>query len=125
VTGGAADVHGNDLSGRTIAIHEPAPTGALLVVRGVGTSLAIAHRLDGIAIGGKRVVFALELGYFPAVEIASVRYAIERKPDRAGQRVFAIAATRSGSTVTSELVVDASGDVLGGTSGHELLTRAH
>ncbi len=125
VTGGAVDVRGNDLSGRAIAIHEPAPAGALLVVRGVGALLAVARRFDGIAIGGKRVVSALELGYFPAVEIASARYAVERKPDRAGQRVFAIAATRSGVTVTSELVIDTSSELIRATTGREVLTVAH
>jgi len=121
VAGGAVDVRGNDLSGRPIAIHQSALASALLVVRGVGASIAIARGLDGMPVGGKRVVTALELGYFPAVELASARYAIERKPDRAGQRVFAIAATRSGSTVTSELVIAASGELIGETTGREVI----
>jgi uncharacterized protein YciI len=78
--------------------------------------------LAGMRPGSHRELTALEIGYSQAIGIAPVRYQIERKPDADGQRRFSVTAARSGTSVTSELVVD-DGGVARRTAGSEVTTR--
>jgi imidazolonepropionase-like amidohydrolase len=122
VAGGTLVVTGTDLTGRSISMKKSVPAGAFLSAPGIAGSIQLVEKLAGMKPGTKRTLMSLELGYFPAIEIISARYEVERKPDAAGRRVFAVMATRSGTTVTGELVVD-DGLVVTGTLGTTTFTR--
>ncbi|HEX4423448.1 MAG TPA: amidohydrolase family protein [Kofleriaceae bacterium] len=115
VTAGKLVVTGHDLSGKAVALSQPMPPGGFLSAPGIAGALALVDQLAGMRPGTKRTVTALALDAYPAVAITTIRYAVARKPDRGGQRVFAVATTQHGTTVTGELVVDAAGTVVAQT----------
>jgi hypothetical protein len=116
ITAGKLVVTGSDLTGKPVSLSQPVPAGAFLSAPGIGGSIRLADKLTGMKPGSKRTLTSLTLG-FPAISIIATRYEVERKPDAAGQRVFAVAATESGATITGELVVDTSGFVVAQTLG--------
>lgn len=105
-----------------MALNAPVPAGAFLSAPGMGGAIQLAGRLAGMRPGSHRELTALEIGYSPAIGIATVGYQIERKPDADGHRRFAVTAARSGTTVTSELVID-DGGVARRTAGSEVTMR--
>jgi hypothetical protein len=117
VTAGTLVVTGHDLTGRPVSLTAPVPAGAILSIPGIVGSIALVERLAGMKLGATRTLTSLELGYFPAIAITAGRTRVERKPDRGGRRVFAIAATQGEATVPGELVVDADGSVVAQTLG--------
>ena len=122
LTAGALVVTGTDLRGRPVSLREPVPAGAFLSAPGIGGAFQLAAQLTGMKPGGQRTLASVELGYFPRIAIVATRYAVARRPDRDGHRVFAVAATARGATLTEELVVDAAGDVVAQTLGPPLAT---
>jgi imidazolonepropionase-like amidohydrolase len=123
VAGGTLVVTGTDLTGKSLSINKPVPAGGFLSAPGIAGSIQLVEKLAGMKPGTKRTLMSLELGYFPAIEIISARYEVERKPDAAGHRVFAVTVTRSGTTVTGEIVVDDGGLVVTETLGTTTFTR--
>lgn len=102
-------VNGIDLIGKPVALRAAAPPGTFLAGPGIGGMQPLIDRLAGMKPGTRRTFTALELGYYPVVAIVRVRHDVARKPDAGGNRVFRLATTRNGVTVTSELVVDRDG----------------
>jgi hypothetical protein len=85
--------------------------------------LPLVDRLAGMPAGTRRTVASLELGYFPTIAIVPARHEVERRPDAGGHQVFRVTTTRSGDTVTSELVVDGDGLIVARTDGAPVDTR--
>lgn len=117
LTAGALVVTGTDLAGQPVSLRARAPAGAFLSGPGIGGALPLVDRLAGMKPGTRRTLTSLELGYYPAIAIIEARHEVERRPDVGGHRVFAVTTTRSGATVTSELVVDRDGFIVTRTDG--------
>jgi len=122
IAAGQLTVTGTDLSGKPVSLNAPVPAGAFLSAPSMGGAIQLAERLAGMRPGNRRELTALAIDYFPAIGIAPVHYQIERQPDRDGRPRFTVAAVRSGSRVTSELVID-GGSVAQSTTGAEVTTR--
>jgi imidazolonepropionase-like amidohydrolase len=122
IAAGTLTVTGTDFTGKSVSAKQPVPAGVFLSAPGIAGTVQLVDRLAAMKPGTKRTLTALELGYFPAVQIISARYDVERKPDVGGHRVYAVAATRNGTTVTGELVGDERGLVTG-TLGNTAFTR--
>ena len=105
-----------------MSLNAPVLVGAFLSAPSMGGAIQLAERLAGMQPGSRRELTALEIGYFPSIGIAPVRYQVERKPDPDGHRRFTVTAVRSGSSATSELVID-DGGVARWTAGSEVTTR--
>jgi hypothetical protein len=112
VTGGKLVVTGTDAAGKPVSLSAPLPAGGFLSGPGVGGTILLADKLTGMKVGDKRALASLELTYFPTIAIATTTYDIERKPDVAGQRVFAIAGKVNNHPETAEIVVDRDGFVV-------------
>jgi len=108
--------------GRPRSLSAPLPAGGFLIAPAMAGILQLADRLTDLRPGAKRTLAALEVTFFPAIGLAPVRYQIERKPDAAGRRIFAVTATRGTAATTSELALDARG-VAQLTAGPEVTTR--
>lgn len=122
IAAGRLTVTGTDLSGKPVSLNAPVPAGAFLSAPSMGGAIQLAERLAGVRPGHRRELTALEIGYFPSIGITPVHYQIERQPDRDGHHRFTVTAVRSGSRVTSELVID-DGSVARCTAGSEVTTR--
>jgi hypothetical protein len=123
IVAGKLMVTGTDLTGKPVSLSERVPAGAFLAAPGIGGSIQLVGKLAGMAPGSKRTLTSLQLGYFPGIAILSTRHQVERKPDAGGHRVFAFTATQSGTALTGEIVVDASGFVAAQTLGPPVGTR--
>ena len=117
LTAGQLVVTGTDLTGGPVSLHAPAPAGAFLSGPGIGGALPLVDRLEGMKPGTRRTLTSLELGYYPTIAIIPARHDIERRQDAGGHRVFRVTTTRSGTTVTSELVVERDGLIVTRTDG--------
>lgn len=117
-------VTGTDLSGKPVSLREPVAPGAFLSAPGVGGSQFLVAKLADMAPRARRRLRTVELEGFPAIAIVSARYKVERRPDRGGHRVFALTTTQRETTVTGELVVDATGGIVEQTFGPPEDTRA-
>jgi hypothetical protein len=115
IAAGKLVVTGTDLTGKAVSLKGPVPAGAFLSGPGIGGSSQLVARLAGMKPGARRTLTSVELGYFPRIAIVSARHEIERKPDRGGHRVFAVATTQAETTVTGELVVDDGATIVGQT----------
>jgi imidazolonepropionase-like amidohydrolase len=105
LTAGKLVVTGHDLTGQPVSLSAPVPAGAFLSVPGLGESIRLADQLAGLPPGARRTLTAVTMDHSPAIAIGTTRYDVARKPDRGGQRVFAVVST----TLTGELVVDGAG----------------
>jgi len=112
VSGGKLAVTGTGAGGKPLAMTEPMPAGAFLTAPGVGGAIALADRLGGLKVGGKRQFTALGPTLFPTPGIGVTRYDVERKPDAGGQRVFGVSAVEGGTAYSADLVLDATGAVV-------------
>jgi imidazolonepropionase-like amidohydrolase len=112
VTGGKLIATGTGQAGKPLSLSEPIPAGAFLSGPGVGGSIALAEHLGRLAPGSKAKLLALNLTSFPAPSIAALHYDVERKPDAAGHRVFAVTTTQGGTSFSGELVLDAAGYIV-------------
>jgi imidazolonepropionase-like amidohydrolase len=112
VTGGKLVATGTGPAGKPLSLSEPVPAGSFLSGPGVGGTIALAEHLAGMKPGQKRQFVALNLTSFPAAAIATIRYDVERKPDAAGHRVFAVTTSQGGTTFSGDVVVDAGGFVV-------------
>ena len=115
-------VAATDLTGRAVSLSAPVPTGAFLSAPGIGGSIPLVEKLAGMKPGSKRTLTSLALEYLPAIAIVSARYKVERKPDAGHNRVYAVATTQGGLTVTGELVVDDAGFIVAQTLGPPVAT---
>ncbi|HEY0478160.1 MAG TPA: amidohydrolase family protein [Kofleriaceae bacterium] len=120
---GTLVVTGTDLTGTPVSLRAPVPAGTFLTGPGIGGMLPLVDRLAGMPAGTRRTVASLELGYFPTIAIVPARHEVERRPDAGGHQVFRVTTTRSGDTVTSELVVDGDGLIVARTDGAPVDTR--
>jgi hypothetical protein len=100
---------GTAVGGKPIALSEPLPKGAFLSAPGIGGSVELAGQLASLKVGARRTLHSLELGFFPQPKIEAAKYAVERKPDAGGHRIYAVTLEMGGQTIASELVVDAQG----------------
>jgi len=118
LTGGKLVATGTGQGGKPLSLSEPLSPGAFLSgPGGIGSSIALAEHLGGIAPGGKRKFVALGLASFPAPAIETIHYDVERKPDAGGHRVFAVTASQPAFTVSGDLVLDTAGFVVSQTAG--------
>ncbi len=117
ISAGKLVVTGNDLTGKQVSLSASLPAGAFVSVSAIGGSIQLVEKLAAMRPGSKRTLASLELGYYPAIAIVSTRYEVERKPDARGHRVFAVAATQNGTTISWELVVDNANLVVAQTIG--------
>jgi hypothetical protein len=116
-TGRAVVVTGTDLAGAPVSLRAPLPAGAFVSGPGIGGTLTLVERLAGMQPGARRTLSALDIAYFPRVGITPVRHQVERRPDVDGHRVFRVATTQAGATVTSELTIDRDGLLVVRTDG--------
>jgi imidazolonepropionase-like amidohydrolase len=93
------------------------PPGGLITVPGTGGLIALAARLDGMKLGDHRKLTALEINYLPTSAVVTLAYDVERRPDAAGNRVFALTTKLGAREVTGELVLDPAGLVVAATPG--------
>jgi hypothetical protein len=112
ITGGNLVATGTGQGGKPLSLSEPVPAGAFLSGPGIGGAIALAEHLAGMKPGQKRQLVALSLTSFPAAAIATIRYDVERKPDAAGHRVFAVATSQGGAAFSGDVVVDTDGFVV-------------
>jgi imidazolonepropionase-like amidohydrolase len=112
LTGGKLVVTGTGQAGKPLAFSEPVPPGAFLTGLGLGDTFTLAEHLSGIQPGERRQLVALSLTSYPAPGIATIHYDVERKPDAADQRVFAVTITTGGFTNRGDVVLDRAGFVV-------------
>ena len=112
LTAGKLVVTGTDGTGQPVSLSAPFPSGALLSGPGLGGTVLLGDKLAGLPVGGKRTVVSLEISYYPKVEILQASSAVERKPDRNGHRVFAVATTAGKETSSDEFELDDAGLVI-------------
>jgi amidohydrolase family protein len=117
VSDGTLVVTGTDFKAQPVSLRAPLPRDAFLSGPGIGGSLLLAERLAGMKVGARRTLISLDLNYYPSLAISSTSYAVERKPDAGGHRVFAIATTINNNTTAGELVLDDQGFVIAQTAG--------
>jgi len=115
IAAGRLVVTGTDLTGKAVSRSEAVPAGAFLSGPGIGGASQLVAKLAGMKRGTRRTLTSIEVGSFPEIGIVTARHRIERKPDRGGHRVFAVATARDGGTVTGELVVDDGGSIIAQT----------
>jgi imidazolonepropionase-like amidohydrolase len=120
LTGGKLVATGADLHGKAVSLSEPLPKGGFVSSSGVGGALLLAERVASLKVGGKRTLAALELNSIPALGVYATSYAVERKPDASGNRVYAVATTVGKDTFTGDLVVDPQGFVVSQSAGPPL-----
>jgi hypothetical protein len=112
LTGGKLVATGIGQAGKPLSFSEPVPAGAFLTGPGIGDTFTLAERLSEIKPGERRQLVALSLTSYPTPGITAVHYNVERKPDAADQRVFAITITTGGFAVRSDVVLDRAGFVV-------------
>jgi imidazolonepropionase-like amidohydrolase len=117
VTGGKLVATGTGQGGKPLSLGEPVPAGGFLSGPDIGGSIAMAEKLVAMKPGDKRQLVALNLTSYPAPAIATIRYDVERKPDAAGNRVFAVTTTQGGIAFSGDLVLDRAGFVVSQTFG--------
>jgi hypothetical protein len=109
LAGGKLVATGTGQDGKPLSLSEPLPAGAFLSGPGVGGSVALAEHLGALGPGRKAEFVALNLTSFPSPAIAAIHYDVERKPDAAGHRVFAVTTTQGGTSFPGEIVLDSAG----------------
>lgn len=112
ITGGKLVATGTGEAGKPLSFSEPVPPGAFLSGSGLGDTFALAEHLAGIKPGERRQLVALSLASYPAPGIATIHYDVERKPDAADRRVFAVTITTGGFAIHSDVVLDTAGFVV-------------
>ena len=120
VTGGKLVVTGSDATGKQVSLNAALPAGGFLSGPGIGGSVLLGDKLAGLKVGAKRTVASLEISYYPATAIVSASYAVERKPDAGGHRMFAVTTTSGQRVSTGDLELDADGLVVKQTLGPPL-----
>jgi imidazolonepropionase-like amidohydrolase len=120
LTAGKLVVTGSDATGKPVSLSAPLPAGGFLSGPGLGGSVLLGDKLAGVKVGGKRTVASLEISYYPATTIVSASYAVERKPDANGHRVFSVTTTAGKDVATGDLELDAAGLVVAQTLGPPL-----
>jgi imidazolonepropionase-like amidohydrolase len=118
---GALVATGTDPRGAPLSLSEPVPAGTFLAGPGIGGSFPLAALVAPMKIGERRTFSSAELATFPRPSIQRMTHDVERKPDAAGLRVFAITSRPpSGFGFDSELVLDPAGGVVRHTFGPPL-----
>jgi hypothetical protein len=112
VTAGKLVVTGSDATGKPVSLSQALPNDAFLSGPGIGGSVLLGDKLAGLKVGAKRTVASLEISYYPATAIVSASYAVERKPDASGHRVFAVTTTGGQAVSTGDLELDDAGLVV-------------